>query len=78
MTVCLPEKGYVTQGLARGWARSDCIISRDDFILHCEIKYRRTEYESSLGICCQILTRPNNYGSAYDIRCNKNFNCCCL
>jgi len=35
-------------------ARDNCIISRDDFILHCEIKYKRTEYESSLGICCQI------------------------
>ena len=52
-------------------ARDNCIISRDDFILRCEIKYRRTEYESSLGICCQILTRPNNYCSVYDIRCNK-------
>ena len=44
-------------------ARDNCIISRDDFILHCEIKYRRTEYGSSLGICCQIWTRPNNYGT---------------
>jgi hypothetical protein len=33
--------------------RDNC-ISRHDFILHCEIKYRRTEYGSSLGICCQI------------------------
>ena len=31
-------------------ARDNCIISRDDFILNCEIKYRRTEYDSSLGI----------------------------
>ena len=44
-------------------ARDNCIILRDDFILRCEIKYRRTEYESSLGICCQISTRPNNYGT---------------
>jgi hypothetical protein len=44
-------------------ARANCIISRDDFILHCEIKHRRTEYGTSLGICCQILTRPNNYGT---------------
>ena len=35
--------------------RDNCIISRDDFILHCEIKHRRTEYESSLDICYQIL-----------------------
>ena len=52
-------------------ARENCIISRDDFILHCEIKHRRTAYESSLGICCQIWTRPNNYGTVYGIRCNK-------
>ena len=25
-------------------ARDNCIISCDDFILHCEIKYRRTWY----------------------------------
>jgi hypothetical protein len=53
-------------------ARDNCIISRDDFILHCENKYRRTEY-GSLGICWQIWTRPNNYGTVYDIRCNKTF-----
>ena len=44
-------------------ACDNCIISRDDFILQCEIKYRRTEYESSLGICCQIWTRSNNDGT---------------
>ena len=51
-------------------ARDNCIISRDDFIIHCENKCRRIEY-GSLGICWQIWTRPNNYGTVYDIRCNK-------
>ena len=51
--------------------RDNCIISRDNFILHCEIKHRRTEYGSSLGICCQIWTRPNHYGTVWDIRCNN-------
>ena len=43
--------------------RDNCIISPDDFILHCDIKHRHTEYESSLSICCQIWTRPHNYGT---------------
>jgi hypothetical protein len=30
-------------------ALDNCIISRDNFILHCDNKYRRTEYGSSLG-----------------------------
>ena len=30
-----------------------------------------TEYGTSLSICCYIWTRPNNYGTVWDIRCNK-------
>ena len=51
--------------------RDNYIISLDDFILHCENKYRRTEYGSSLDICCQIWTRPNNYVTVLAILCNK-------
>jgi hypothetical protein len=37
--------------------RDNCIISRDDFILHCEIKHRRTEYESSLEYFVTLQSR---------------------